>query len=78
MNLEHIGLIGLIGYGEVGKIFGAGLKDKPGVAAMAVWDAKLANQATRAAELAHVARAGVTAQSSLQALCDTSDLSFLP
>ena len=71
MNLEHIGLIG---YGEVGKIFSAGLKDKPGVAAMAVWDAKLANQATRAAELAHVATAGVTAQSSLQALCDTSDL----
>lgn len=71
MNLERIGLIG---YGEVGKIFSAGLKDKPGVAAMAVWDAKLANPATRAAELGHAATAGVTAQSSLQALCDMSDL----
>ena len=75
MNIEHIGQhIGLIGYGEVGKIFSAGLKDKPGVAAMAVWDMKLVNPATQAAELAHAATAGVTAQPSARALCEASDL----
>ena len=71
MNIE---CIGLIGYGEVGKTFSAGLKDKPGVAAMAVWDLKLANQATQAAELEHAATAGVTAQRSVQALCEASEL----
>ncbi|MEO6320650.1 MAG: NAD(P)-binding domain-containing protein, partial [Polaromonas sp.] len=71
MNLQRIGLIG---YGEVGKIFSAGLKEKPGVAAMAVWDLKLANPATQAAELAHAATAGVTALASVQALCEASEL----
>jgi 3-hydroxyisobutyrate dehydrogenase-like beta-hydroxyacid dehydrogenase len=66
--------IGLIGYGEVGKIFSAGLKDKPGVAAMSVWDVKLANPATQAAELAHAKTAGVAAQPSARALCEASDL----
>ena len=32
MNIRHIGLVG---YGEVGKIFGAGSKPKPGVEAPA-------------------------------------------
>lgn len=71
MNIERIGLIG---YGEVGKIFSAGLKDKPGVAAMSVWDLKLTSPATQAAELAHAASAGVAAQPSAQALCAASDL----
>jgi 3-hydroxyisobutyrate dehydrogenase-like beta-hydroxyacid dehydrogenase len=71
MNIKRIGLVG---YGEVGKIFSTGLKEKPGVAAMAVWDAKLANPATQAAELAHADTAGVMAQPSLRALCDASDL----
>ena len=71
MKMERIGLIG---YGEVGKIFSFGLKGKPGVAAMAVWDVKLANPATQAAERAHAAQAGVVAQPSAQALCEASDL----
>ncbi len=71
MKIERIGLIG---YGEVGKIFSASLKDKPGVAAMAVWDVKLANPATQAAELAHAALASVTARPSARALCEASDL----
>ena len=71
MKLEHIGLIG---YGEVGKIFSAGLKDKPGVVAMRVWDTKLAHDATRAAEQAHALQAGVSAQASARALCEASDL----
>ncbi len=71
MKFEHIGLIG---YGEVGKIFSAGLKDKPGVVAMRVWDTKLGHDATRAAELAHAQQAGVSAQASARALCEASDL----
>ena len=34
--------LGLIGYGEVGKIFSAGLKAQPGVAAVGAWDLKFA------------------------------------
>jgi len=71
MNIERIGLIG---YGEVGKIFSAGLKGKPGVAATAAWDLKLASPATQAAERAHAQAAGVIAQPSMQALCEASDL----
>jgi 3-hydroxyisobutyrate dehydrogenase-like beta-hydroxyacid dehydrogenase len=63
MNIERIGLIG---YGEVGKIFSAGLQNQPGVAATAAWDLKLANPATQAA--------GVVAQPSARALCEASDL----
>ncbi len=51
--------IGLIGYGEVGKIFAAGLKDQPGVAQASAWDLKFAQPATRDAELAHARAAGV-------------------
>ncbi|PKO44899.1 MAG: NAD(P)-dependent oxidoreductase [Betaproteobacteria bacterium HGW-Betaproteobacteria-3] len=71
MKFEHIGLIG---YGEVGKIFSAGLKDKPGVVAVRVWDSKLAHDTTRAAEQAHALQAGVSAQGSARALCEASDL----
>lgn len=66
--------IGLIGYGEVGKIFSAGLIGQPGVVAMSAWDVKLAQPATQAAEQVHAARAGVVAQPSMQALCDASVL----
>jgi 3-hydroxyisobutyrate dehydrogenase-like beta-hydroxyacid dehydrogenase len=69
MNLNHIGLIG---YGEVGKTFCAGLKTKPGVSAIAAWDLKFTNAATRDAEHAHAAAAGVQACASMQALCEAS------
>ncbi len=71
MNIQHIGLIG---YGEVGKTFSAGLKAKPGVARMGAWDLKFADVATQATEHAHAAQAGVTAHPSMQALCEASDL----
>ncbi|CAN5354393.1 DUF1932 domain-containing protein [soil metagenome] len=67
MNIKSIGLIG---YGELGKIFSAGLKDKRGVATMSVWDLTLANSVMQEAKLAHA----VTAQSSMQTLCEASDL----
>lgn len=71
MNIERIGLIG---YGQAGKIFSAGLKSQPGVCSMRVWDLKLASAATQQAELAHAATAGVAAQPSMRALCEGSDL----
>ena len=66
--------IGLIGYGEVGKIFAAGLVAQPGVAAVGAWDLKFARADTSAAERAHAAQAGVRAHDSCAALCADSDL----
>ena len=66
--------IGLIGYGEVGKTFSIGLKDKPGVTATGAWDLKFAADSTRDAELDHASLHGVTAHSSMRALCEASDL----
>jgi 3-hydroxyisobutyrate dehydrogenase-like beta-hydroxyacid dehydrogenase len=71
MNLRNIGLVG---YGEVGKIFGAALKDQPGVATVGAWDLKFADPATQALEEAHAASAGITAHASMEALCAASDL----
>jgi 3-hydroxyisobutyrate dehydrogenase-like beta-hydroxyacid dehydrogenase len=69
MNLS---MIGMIGYGEVGKIFAAGLKAKPGVQSMAVWDVKFADEACGGVELSHAAHAGVLSCAGMQALCEAS------
>ena len=69
MKLEHIGMLG---YGEVGKAFTTGLQTK--VLSTAAWDLKFAALATRDAELAHAAQAGVAARDSMQALCAQADL----
>jgi 3-hydroxyisobutyrate dehydrogenase-like beta-hydroxyacid dehydrogenase len=66
--------IGLIGYGEVGKVFSAGLKAPSAVERMSAWDRKFVNPASMTAELAHAAQAGVQACTSMQALCQTSEL----
>jgi 3-hydroxyisobutyrate dehydrogenase-like beta-hydroxyacid dehydrogenase len=72
MNLEHIGMVG---YGEVGKIFTAGLKSS--VLGVSAWDLKFDASATpaitRNVELAHAAQAGVQACTSMQALCRGAD-----
>lgn len=72
MKLEHIGMVG---YGEVGKIFTAGLKSS--VIGVSAWDLKFDAAVTSApasdAELAHAARAGVQACLSMQALCEGAD-----
>ncbi|MEO6015928.1 MAG: DUF1932 domain-containing protein [Polaromonas sp.] len=65
--------IGLIGYGEVGKIFSAGLKGKDGVQSVHAWDRKFVGD-TATAELAHAHGAGITAHLSSQALCEASEL----
>lgn len=72
MKLEHIGMVG---YGEVGKIFTAGLKNS--VMGVCAWDLKFDAAVTsvpaRDAELAHAAQAGVQACPSMQALCEGAD-----
>lgn len=64
--------IGFVGYGEVGKIFSAGLK--PQVAQVAAWDLKFAQAATAEGELAHAGERGVGACGSMRELCESSDL----
>lgn len=71
MQLEHIGVIG---YGEVGKTFASGLKDKPGVQSVGAWDLNFIDPARQADEQAHAARAGAVAQASMPALCQASTL----
>ena len=66
--------IGLVGHGEVGRIFAKGLREQPGVTQVSAWDLKFAAPATREAELALAREAGVAAQPSMQALCEASDL----
>lgn len=66
------GRIGLAGYGEVGRIFAAGLK--PQVAQASAWDLKFAQAATAGAERAHAQALGVRACESMQELCAASDL----
>jgi 3-hydroxyisobutyrate dehydrogenase-like beta-hydroxyacid dehydrogenase len=61
--------VGLVGHGEVGRIFAAGLK--PQVAQVAAWDLKFA---AGDAERAHAQAAGVRACGSMQELCAASDL----
>ena len=65
--------IGLIGYGEVGKIFCTGLKAKPGIESVSAWDLKFADTAPQKKEQDHAAQAGVAACRSMQALCAQAD-----
>lgn len=64
--------LGIVGYGEVGKTFAAGLQ--PRVAQVAAWDLKFAQAGAAGAERAHAAGQGVQACGSLRELCDASDL----
>ncbi len=66
--------VGLVGFGEVGKIFGAGLVGQDGVVSVSAWDLKFARSDVQAAEMAAARQAGVVPQASLQALCEASDL----
>jgi len=66
--------IGLVGYGEVGKIFGAGLKPQQRVDSVRAWDLKFAAAATADVERAHAESARIVAEPSMQALCAHADL----
>jgi len=65
--------IGIIGFGEVGGIFGRGLRDKPGVEAVHAWDLKFAGDSgipVRMAAQSH----GIHAEDSMAALCASAEL----
>ena len=63
---------GLVGYGEVGRIFASGLL--PAVFDVRAWDLKFAEPAVGAALAESATQAGVLACGSMQALCTASDL----
>ena len=64
--------LGLIGYGEVGRIFCAGLMHN--FELTHAWDLKFTGASARAAALAHAAAAGVKASESMTQLCERPDL----
>ena len=66
--------LGIVGYGEVGKIYAHGLKGKPGVVAISAWDLKFIDAAASAPELSHAAQAGVKGCSGMAELCAQADL----
>lgn len=70
MTTTHIGIIG---FGEVGGIFGRGLKDKPGVGSVLAWDTKFTG-ASGAAARAAVEADGITAVDGMAALCASATL----
>ncbi len=69
LTLQHLGLVG---YGEVGRIFSAGLRGQ--FQSCAAWDLKFADAASGVA--AQAIAAGVEAQASMAALCARSDVIF--
>ncbi len=71
MNLERVGLIG---YGEVGRIFCSELTRRAEVKSVAAWDLKFADPLQRKEQLAHAAQAGAQPMASMQSLCQASDL----
>lgn len=71
MNISNIGFVG---YGEVGKIFSAGLKDQGGVKSASAWDIKFVDDAIGESEKTYAATAGIATQPSMQALCAQTDL----
>ncbi len=69
MQLQRIGMVG---YGEVGKIFCAALRGQ--VASVSAWDLKFATAQTRVAQRTHARDAGVVACDSIAQLCADADL----
>lgn len=66
--------IGIVGYGEVGKIYAQGLKGKPGVVSISAWDLKFVDPKLSAQELSHAAQADVQSCLGMADLCAQTDL----
>ncbi len=64
--------VGLIGYGEVGRIFCAGLR--PQLDAVAAWDLNFVDPVVRQAQRAYAGDAGVQACGSMAELCARAEL----
>ena len=69
MQFEHIGMVG---YGEVGKVFSAGLQ--PHAARVSTWVVKLTDTAQAAVLRTHAAGVGVLVAESMAQLCAESNL----
>lgn len=67
MRARDIGL-GIVGYGEVGRIFAAGLRER-GLHDISAWDLRFADPAQRDGPLAHARAVGVRAVDGVAALC---------
>ena len=67
----QINRLGMVGYGEVGKIITSGLKSQ--MQSVHAWDLKFVDATTKSVELAHTAAAGVMACDSMPALCQASN-----
>ncbi|MBH1964369.1 MAG: DUF1932 domain-containing protein [Comamonadaceae bacterium] len=65
--------LGIIGFGEVGSIFGRGLKGKDGVQAVRAWDLKFEGSASEAPRAAAIAD-GITPTDGMASLCADSTL----
>ncbi len=66
-------VLGIIGFGEVGRIFGCGLREKPGVESVSAWDLKFAGDAAPAARLA-AQDLGIAPAVDMAALCANANL----
>ena len=66
-------VLGIIGLGEVGGIFGRGLRDKPGIKAVYAWDLKFAG-ATGQAARALAQERGITPAADMAGLCASANL----
>ena len=66
--------LGIVGFGEVGGIFGRGLLHKEGIEAVWVWDLKFADSDGGAAARAAAEAGGLRVASGMQALCAAADL----
>ena len=66
--------LGIVGYGEVGKIFADGLRGQAGIAAICAWDTNFQTPAIAEAERAHADAHGVRPTPSLAALCEQATL----
>jgi len=66
--------LGIIGHGEVGGIFGRGLRGQDGVAAVHAWDLRFADPAAGTAARAAAEADGLIAAGGMQALCAACDL----
>jgi len=64
--------IGIVGYGEVGRIFGAGLRDQSPQPSVGAWDRKLTDPSQQAALRQHADACGVALQGSMAALCEAA------
>lgn len=70
--MEHT--IGIIGFGEVGGIFGRGLLGKTGVAEVVAWDIKFAHPASGPQARKEAEDAGIRVAHGMQELCASATL----